>query len=257
MTLTAATRTQIAAETEFWREDPYERPGVDTVRNFLNKSSEASVFAEAIAPYASLFASARRIVEVGGGQGWASALVKRSWPHAHVTLTDAVAEGVAGHVIWERVHGVTLDAVAAAPAQQLPVDDASADLVFAFAAAHHFVDQHGALAEAFRVLRPGGTLLWLYEPAAPAWCHPLASWRVRRTREIVPEHVLSPSAVLRDATAVGFASERTFFPSVRYRGPKQTVYYGVLRLLPPLQYVLPCGVNFRFTRPMVRGMRTG
>ena len=40
----------------------------------------------------------------------------------------------------------------------LPVDDASADLVVDFHALHHVVDWRAAVAEAARVLRPGGQL---------------------------------------------------------------------------------------------------
>src|SRR6202012_6207809 len=50
--------------------------------------------------------------------------------------------------------------VVAADSSALPLPDASVDLVFCHQTFHHLVDQDAALAEFFRVLKPGGTLLF-------------------------------------------------------------------------------------------------
>ncbi|MFB6166593.1 MAG: class I SAM-dependent methyltransferase [Haloarculaceae archaeon] len=73
-----------------------------------------------------------------------------------------VADAAPGMVRRARDRG--LDAVQA-DAAALPFDDASVDAVLVLDALHHLPDQAGALAEAARVLRPGGVLVVLeYDP---------------------------------------------------------------------------------------------
>lgn len=243
-----AVLTQIRVETRFWESDPHERPGADTLENLLNKSLDASIFREVIAAYDAHFAGARAIVELGGGQGWASCVVKRLYPAATVTLTDAVPAAVAGRAIWERVYSCVLDAALAAPAQQIPLADGSIDLLFCYAAAHHFVDHAAALREAHRLLRPGGWCLWLYEPTSSALMHRQAEARVNRKRTDVKEHVLVPSAVLATARELGFAGRVQYWPSTLRRGRVESLYYSVLAFVPVLARIVPCTAHFAFQR---------
>jgi SAM-dependent methyltransferase len=242
--LTQDVAQQIRLETEFWENDPFERPGADSIENLLNKGVEAAIFGEILAQLTGQFNAAQRIVEVGGGQGWASCIVKRQHPSAHVTLTDAVPAAVSGRVIWERVFNCTLDAALPAPAQSIPLPDESADLIFCYAAAHHFVDHDAALAEAHRLLSPGGHCLWLYEPTSSALLHGLAEARVNRKRTDVHEHVLVPSAILFKARAAGFTGSVQYWPSTLRRGRFETLYYLALSYLPLLRPVLPCTAHF-------------
>jgi SAM-dependent methyltransferase len=247
--IAARVSAQVAKEQEFWSNDPFERPGVDTLENFVNKSQDAAVFFDIVRPYRSEFTAALRIAEIGGGQGWASCLVKRMNPSASVTLTDAVADAVAGRVIWERVLDCTLDAAHAAPAQVLPFADASVDLLFCFAAAHHFVDHEAALRETERVLTPGGRCLWLYEPTSPKWAHAAAERRVNRKRPDVPEHVLVPAAIVAIARSCSLDASFMFCTSVAHRGRFATLYYLALDTVPLLRRLLPCTAHFEFTKP--------
>ena len=50
--------------------------------------------------------------------------------------------------------------VVARDSSKLPLPDASVDLLFCHQTFHHLVDQDAAIAEFFRVLKPGGTLLF-------------------------------------------------------------------------------------------------
>ncbi|MFO1250232.1 MAG: class I SAM-dependent methyltransferase [Inhella sp.] len=59
-------------------------------------------------------------------------------------------------------------------AEQLPLDDASVDLIFCHQTLHHIVDQEAALKEMWRVLRPGGWLL--LAESTRAYIH---SWIIR------------------------------------------------------------------------------
>jgi len=115
--LDARVARQISVETAFWESDPFERPGADAVENIVNRGFDAAIFHEIHDALAAIVGASQRIVEVGGGEGSASCLVKRLHPHVHVTLTDAVPAAVSGHGIRERVYGCTLDGVIAAPAQ--------------------------------------------------------------------------------------------------------------------------------------------
>lgn len=128
----------------------------------------------------------RDILEVGGGQSGLTALL---YPEAHVTNLDmeaSFAEAPCNR--QERVTFVCGDATA------LPFEDASFDAVTMFDLIEHVPDDRAAMAEARRVLRPGGVLLvstphtrWRYphlrwlEPYAPTEEDLFAEWgHVRR-----------------------------------------------------------------------------
>jgi ubiquinone/menaquinone biosynthesis C-methylase UbiE len=246
--LSVSVASQVTFERRFWENDPFERPGVDSLENLLNKSVDLSTFNDIVSRYAPEFARAASILEVGGGQGWASCVVKRRFPAARVTVSDAVDAAIAGRPIWERVFNTRLDASVAAPAQELPVADESINLLFCFAAAHHFVDHDAALREAYRVLAPNGVCLWLYEPTSPALLHRLAESRVNRKRVDVPEHVLVPEQILAKARAAGFDASVEFSPDGVRRGRLTAIYYAMLQLVPALARVLPCTAHFVFRK---------
>lgn len=239
-------RDQVAIEQKFWSTDPNERPGSDTLDNLLNKAQDAAIFFDLVRQFDTEFRSAARIVELGGGQGWASCVIKRLFPQAHVTLTDAVEEALAGLGIWERVFACRLDDARSAPAQRLPLDDGSVDLLFCFAAAHHFVDHAAALRETKRLLSPSGRCLWLYEPTSPRWAHASAERRVNRKRPDVPEHVLIPSQIARLAAEAQLTCRVVYSTSIAHRGRLATLYYTLLGFAPVLTRVLPCTAHFVF-----------
>jgi demethylmenaquinone methyltransferase/2-methoxy-6-polyprenyl-1,4-benzoquinol methylase len=89
-----------------------------------------------------------RVLDVGGGPGRALRVVDAP--------VRAVVDPAGGMVRQARRHG--LGAVRADGAC-LPVRTASVDAVLVTDALHHVGDQRGLLAEAARVLRPGGVLL--------------------------------------------------------------------------------------------------
>lgn len=241
-------RAQIAREHAFWSTDPHERPGSDTLENLLNKTQDAAIFLGLVARFSREIREARRIVEIGGGQGWASCVLKRRAPDAEVTLTDAVPEALAGREIWERVFACRLDGAQSATAQALPFADGSVDFLFCFAAAHHFVDHAAALRETHRVLSRDGRCIWFYEPTSPRWAHAAAERRVNRKRPDVPEHVLVPDRIAQIASEVSLTCDVQFCTSVAHRGRFATLYYAMLDIAPALTHVLPCTAHFIFRR---------
>ena len=108
-------RRRQEAELSFWRQSPHEGPGSDSVVQIVHKTVEAAVLVEVLKRYERDFARASNILELGGGQGWASCIVKRQFPNARVTLSDLSADAIRSVGTWERVYNVRLDGALACP----------------------------------------------------------------------------------------------------------------------------------------------
>jgi SAM-dependent methyltransferase len=237
-------------EIDFWRDSAAESPESRSVENIINKVGDATVFLDLVERYQSVFRGARSILELGAGQGWASCLVKRLFPHAHVTASDISEYAIASVCKWERIYETQLDAVRTCRSYQLAEADQEIDLVFCFASAHHFVAHRRTLTEIARVLAPGGHALYLYEPSCRPYLYAAAKHRVNRKRPHVPEDVLVYDRILAIASDVGLRCELDFYPSTKRRGPVEAMYYALLKVLPPLQRLLPCTINYHFLKPL-------
>jgi SAM-dependent methyltransferase len=104
-----------------------------------------------------------RLADIGGGTGnYARALKRKGWETVVVDrsaemLTRAAAKGLE---------------VIEADAQRLPFEDESFDAAMMISMLHHVEDRGAALAEARRILRPGGRLVlkgFAGEDAATLW----------------------------------------------------------------------------------------
>jgi malonyl-CoA O-methyltransferase len=97
------------------------------------------------------------VLDLGAGTGLAAAQLKRMYPRSLVLAADLAPAMVA--VIrrrsspWRRLRGLVADA------RQLPLPDASVDVVFSSLMLQWCDPPDAVLAEARRVLRPGGLLL--------------------------------------------------------------------------------------------------
>jgi|tagenome__1003787_1003787.scaffolds.fasta_scaffold20957281_2 SAM-dependent methyltransferase len=242
--LSAQQRREIA----FWRDSLLEGPGSDSIENVVNKASDAGILLDLLHRYEKDFARAHDVLELGSGQGWASCIVKKKFPRARVWVSDISGYALTSLPKWERIFDTRIQGAQACRSYEIPVPDATFDLVFCFAAAHHFRAHRRTLEELRRVLRPDGVALYLYEPSCSALLHRPATARVTRKRPDVPEDVLIYSKIQRLATETGLRAEVVFYPSVAYRSPAALLYYSVLARLPVLQKALPCTANYRLTR---------
>jgi SAM-dependent methyltransferase len=233
-------------EVAFWETDPLERPDSDSVENIVNKMGDARVFLEKLREFKEDFAHARDILELGAGQGWTSVIVKRMHPQARVVATDVAAAAVRSVYKWEHIFRTTIE-TRACPSNKVPFPDGSFDLIFTFAAAHHFHQHRSTLAEISRLLRPGGAAFYLHEPGCRRYIYSLAHRRVDAKRPNV-EDVLVYRHIVRMASDFGLTCDCLLDPTLTDRRPLQTVYYFILSRLRFLGDILPCTVNLVFRK---------
>ncbi len=114
---------------------------------------------------------AGRILELAGGSGWASALVKIHFPESVVNLSDVAPDylkRVSIPLTQQMAGPAGLDAYYAADAEAPPFEPESFDTIFIFDSLHHISDIPRLLASAARLLKSGGRFI------AVDGCHP--SW---------------------------------------------------------------------------------
>lgn len=237
------------AEINFWRDSPDENPEADSLPVFLGKMSDASLLHGILTEYDALFPAGARVLELGAGQGWAGCLVKRMHPDATVVSTDISSYAVAARGRWERAFGVSLDGAYDCLSTSTKEADSSVDLVFAFSAAHHFLRHDSTLKEMARILKPGGTAIWIHEPVTPKVFHGFAHWRVNRKRPEVPEDVLITSRLRELAGKHGLQFRADYTPTTHGRGRFETTYFLAQSYLRPLTRMLPSTANLLFTKP--------
>ncbi len=235
-------------EIEFWRDSKHESPETDSMYNIVNKVSDAGVFLDCLNRHRAKLTSDGRVLEIGGGQGWASCVYKKLFPDAHVTATDISEFAVMSLSKWERLFEVRINNSYACTSYEIHESDASLDQIFCFAAAHHFLAHKRTLREISRVLKPGGKAIYFHEPTTPKYLYPLAYRRVNKKRPQVPEDVLITSELRKLACAIELDLHVDYYPQLIKRRPFEMVYYFVLSRVPFLQRILPCSANFIFIK---------
>ena len=105
-----------------------------------------------------------RSLEIGAGTGYFSLHLLMSGVVGRATCTDISPGMVAA--LEQNAERLDLEVEAlVADAEQLPFEDDSFDLVVGHAVLHHLPDLTQAFAELFRVLKPGGTIVFAGEPS--------------------------------------------------------------------------------------------
>jgi ubiquinone/menaquinone biosynthesis C-methylase UbiE len=124
-------------------------------------------------------ANARALDVATGGGHTALRLARMGWS---VTVGDVSARMLEGAGMLLRDEGYTVDTLLF-PAEKIPFPDASFDLVTTRVAPHHFSSPARFVAEASRVLKPGGHLLLIdgtvpdNDPGTEEWLHRVEKWR--------------------------------------------------------------------------------
>jgi ubiquinone/menaquinone biosynthesis C-methylase UbiE len=238
-------------EREFWRTSEDESPESNSIHNLINKTTEAKVLLDCLRRYRLQLATQGRVLELGGGQGWASCIYKRLFPAAHITTSDISEHAIASVSKWERIFETKVDNAYACLSYEIREPSDSVNQIFCFAAAHHFLAHKRTLREIHRVLSCNGSAYYFYEPSTPRYLYRLAYWRVNKKRPQVPEDVLITAELQKRAAEVGLRLRVDYYPSTVHRGLFETFYYAVLSRIPVLQRILPCTANFIFTKPPV------
>ena len=107
--------------------------------------------------------SGKRVLEIGPGSGGHSALFAKYG--AIVTSADITLVRASSTQIKFRLLGEIADGCQAiqSDAEHLPFNDNSFDIVYSNGVLHHTSDSQGAVAEVYRVLKPGGeAIIMLY-----------------------------------------------------------------------------------------------
>lgn len=242
-------------ELVFWNTDPLEGPQGDLFDNIVHKASFISVFNKLL-PYLGLTGK-ETVLEIGGGHCWASVLVKRNHPECYVVASDLSPDAVRFANKYENLLQMFVDEKWAFNCRQIPFDGEQFDLIFTFAAFHHFGENNdfsATIQEMVRVLRRGGRIVLLYEPTSPEWVYRWAFERVNRKRasysHTIDEDVLVLSKIRETCERLNCRFEAQYFTSFEERpGIVETVYYYTLTRMKPLRNLLPCTVNVVIEKP--------
>jgi SAM-dependent methyltransferase len=191
---------------------------------------------------------ALRVLEVGAGNGWFSFRLARAGHYVLATDVSLDEEDGLGAISRYARPGEGLErrlTRARAEMEELPLEDAQFDLVVASGSLHYAREPARAVAEAFRVLRPGGVFLVLDSPVYDE--RESGREMVRRRRE----HHRKLGIDDRGSTA-GFLVEKDLLSVARRAGFDAKVlcpfeglsrllrraYCGVRRATPPARFPL-------------------
>ena len=116
------------------------------------------------------------VLDVGCGTGRLLRAARTRWPRARLIGVDPAGGMI--EVARRLDEGITFQV---APAERLPLPDASVDLAFSTASFHHWHDRSAGVREVARVLRPAGHFI-LADQSAPA----LFAWLLGDRRYLSP-----------------------------------------------------------------------
>lgn len=190
-----------------------------------------------------------RVLELGGGYGWLSAYLKCIFADITMLYSDPSIEAVKKSHQYEELFGSEIDEKWVSSAEDTPFPDGSCDTVIFFASFHHVQDPTATLRECARVLKPGGRLLLLMEPACPGYLKPIYDRHVHRDQ--IDEKHYTLGEYKRLLTDAGLRFERHNYRSPLNRPSRNaTLYYAALSVMPSfLAQAFPCTQVIMGTKP--------
>ena len=174
-------------------------------------------------------------VVIDVGCGWGRSLAKlnaRFRPERLVgfDIAPRMAEAAAREVAGLRTASGNPAEVIRASSAALPLPDASVDLLFCHQTFHHLVDQDAAIAEFYRVLKPGGTLL--FAESTRRYIH---SWIIRLLFRHPMDVQKTAPEYLELVRAAGFVvpDSQVSYPFLWWSREDLGLMERVLRIKPP------------------------
>lgn len=123
----------------------------------LREQNESVEFSAALHEYASF--AGKQVLDVGCGNGYVlSRFAQKGARVCGVDLTHTAVDLCRKRFAWMRLPGRFVQS----NAEQLPFPDATFDCVCSMGVLHHTPDTARAVAEVFRVLKPGGRLIVMF-----------------------------------------------------------------------------------------------
>ena len=168
------------------------------------------------------------LLDIGCGEGFAFPLLVRRFHPAHLIGIDIDPELVRRNDTMRRTCGMEAD-VRIGNATALDIEDGSVDLLFCHQSFHHLADQTRAAREFFRVLAPGGTLLF-----AESCRSFIYSWWVRLffRHPMEAQKTAAQYAALLHETGFVFGPDEISTPYPEWSRPDFGVFAALGRPLP-------------------------
>ncbi len=235
-------------EIDFWKKSQFESSDHFSPQNLNNKLQECENLAYRLQKHQVHIQGKKEILEIGAGQGWASCFIKSTYlPEANFTVTDISEYAVDSVKYWEAHFKVKMAKTFAAKSYAIDAPDDSFDLIFCYAAAHHFVLIEETLIELKRLLKKNGLIIFIYEPTCSRLLYPLFYRYVNKMPHSTPEDVLIPSRIKKMCKSIGLTYENYYDPKVIIdRNIRTTQYFNFLHSFPFLQRVLPSSSDLIF-----------
>lgn len=234
-------------EIDYWKNSKWENPNQFGSRNLLSKMYQSRNFNYKINRYKKHFKNKNSVLELGAGQGWASCFLKKYvLPNATFTVSDISSYAIESLYRWENILDVKIDNSFACQSYKIPVGDNSYDLIFCYAAAHHFVKIDETLEEIKRVLKPNGKALFLYEPTCSKLFYPI-HYKYVNDDPHVPEDILIVKEI-QDLAKKHELTCKHFYDAkqINIRSLGVGMYFAILNKMKFLQRWLPSSSDFIF-----------
>lgn len=237
-------------EIDYWKESNFESPQHFSKGNFLNKIQECRNFDYKINKNIEFIKNKTNVLEVGAGQGWASCFLKKYYlKDSKFTVTDISPHAIESIRNWESTFNVKIDKSFAAKSYEIDEPENQFDLIFCYAAAHHFVLYEKTLVELKRLLTDDGHIVFLYEPTCSKLFYRLHYYYVNKMPHSTPEDVLVPSRINEICNKLNLNyTNRYDSNQVIIRNLPIGIYFTILRKLKFLQRILPSSSDLIFTK---------